>query len=173
MFLITLVTFSACNKQVNVDEEKDVYDLDNYIIVGKPDGVWFEGFKDKSAVKHAIVPNGVTHIVSDVFDECPNLETIVFPDSISDLYFGISMCEKLYLIKIPSSVTLIRYEGISFCSNFSDIYFEGTKEQWNNISIRLWYQTAPKGYSVPNDESCPLNKYNVYCSDGQLYFKQD
>ena len=42
-------------------------------------------------------------------------------------------CSKLETIHIPASITEIRYYAFGGCESLKDIYFEGTKDQWDAI----------------------------------------
>ena len=44
-------------------------------------------------------------------------------------------CTALESIHIPASVTSIGAQAFGYCSNLADVYFEGTRAQWNAISF--------------------------------------
>ena len=66
---------------------------------------------------------------------CFNLKEITIPGNVKsiedDAFVG---CESLKSISIPSSVTYIGYCAFSY-SGLTDVYYDGTKEQWNAIEI--------------------------------------
>lgn len=43
--------------------------------------------------------------------------------------------DSLRSITIPKSVKRIDRDAIFACLNFKDVYYEGTEEEWNEISI--------------------------------------
>ena len=53
--------------------------------------------------------------------------------TISDSAF--SWGDNLTSVTIPNSVTTISYSAFNSCENIKDVYYTGTEEQWNNISI--------------------------------------
>ena len=74
-------------------------------------------------------------------------------------------CRNLERIVLPKSLKVIGDEAFLLCSSLSDIRFEGTKEEWNNIV---------KG----KDWSYGVSALCVQCKDGdvsieQLYFNED
>ncbi|MCM1132383.1 MAG: leucine-rich repeat domain-containing protein [Ruminococcus flavefaciens] len=104
------------------------------------------------------IPNSVTSIGSEAFYKCDNLKSIKLPNSITKIYWGtFSGCENLESIIIPDSVTIIEIDAFYLCYNLKaitlphsitkigdkafwschleDVYYTGTEEQWNAISI--------------------------------------
>lgn len=105
------------------------------------------------------IPNSVTSIGNEVFGNCTNLISIVIPDgvsSIGDYAFykctnlisaaipnGIisinegtfNDCTNLTNITIPSSVTNISDDAFKGCTSLIAVNYNGTKEQWNAITI--------------------------------------
>jgi hypothetical protein len=64
-------------------------------------------------------------------------------------------CEILTSIIIPDSVTDIRDYAFRNCSRLKEIKFDGTIEQWNNIS-----KGSSWNYNVPTKK--------VICNDGEV-----
>ena len=73
----------------------------------------------------------VTTIRYKAFDGCDLITTVILPDGLKTIEpyafdgFGI---HKIY---IPSSVTFI-HMSFSGCDNVTDIYYQGTEEEWDN-----------------------------------------
>ena len=64
-------------------------------------------------------------------------------------------CSDLTSITIPNSVTSIGEYAFQSCTSLTDITFQGTMEQWNNISKdTTWNNSTPD--------------YTVTCTDGVL-----
>lgn len=82
------------------------------------------------------IPDGVTSLSKDVFLGCIDLTSIVIPDgvtSIGDSAF--QWCDCLASIVIPDSVTSIGTDTFRGCYSLTDVYYAGTEEEWEQISI--------------------------------------
>ena len=66
-----------------------------------------------SGIKSAVLPAGINTIETRVFDKCTKLESVVIPANITHIDdFAFSMCDKL-----------------------ENVYFTGSQEEWNNITV--------------------------------------
>ncbi len=112
----------------------------------------------ENLTKIVISPN-VTYLGNSCFSECSNLEEIRIPDSvtrtgssvfrgclslkkatISSNMNGISLnfftnCTNLEEIRIPESIGFIGPIAFTNCSSLKDVYYSGSKEQWEKIHI--------------------------------------
>ena len=83
-----------------------------------------------------IIPDSVTYIGNNAFQECHITGKIVLPKGIDYLeretFYG---CQEASEIWIPANVVQIR-EGAFRAVHASDIYYFGSLEEWNNINIR-------------------------------------
>ncbi len=82
------------------------------------------------------IPDSVTIIRSATFSNCSELKSITIPGvtSIEDNAFA--SCYKLTSITIPD-VTSIGFSAFASCIGLETVYYTGTAETWNNISIDL------------------------------------
>lgn len=89
-----------------------------------------------SNLKKIIIPNGVTSIGTCAFGNCSNLENITISDSVKYIYdYAFKNCDNITRVTIPISITSIDKNIFYECNNLKDVYYNGTEEQWNKISI--------------------------------------
>lgn len=89
-----------------------------------------------TALKNLEIPQSVTEIKNYAFSGCSAMESLSIPNSVTML--GGAMfyrCTALESIVIPTSVTEIGENLFLDCSNLKTIYYTGTEEEWNAISI--------------------------------------
>jgi len=83
-----------------------------------------------------VVRSGITGIGSKTFLTCPALAEVVIPDSVTvigqEAFFG---CRKLTRIILPRSITVIGRYAFYDCGGLSDVYFLGSRDQWDSITI--------------------------------------
>ncbi len=109
--------------------------------------------------KNSIIPNYVTSIANYAFAYCQISVSIKIPDSVTSIGIGaftncdflrrvelsdsityissnaFSNCDALTDIIIPSSVRIIGVGAFKGCEALAEVYYYGTKEKWNAISI--------------------------------------
>ena len=47
-------------------------------------------------------------------------------------------CTGVTTVRIPHSITSVEIYAFNSCSLLTDIYYEGTKAEWNNIAVKYW-----------------------------------
>ena len=108
----------------------------------KKDGITYRvsliapnAFENNTFFKTVVIPNSVDIVADCAFKGCTSLEKTVFPKGIKEIWeaaFG--NCTNLKTIAIPTTITTI-YEKAFDGSGLTDVYYEGTKEQWESINI--------------------------------------
>jgi hypothetical protein len=97
-------------------------------------GAW--AFWGSQLLKNVTVSDSVTYIGDNAFNSSTLLEDIVLPNSITSIGEGAFYnCTSLKNVTIPDSVTSIGYGAFEGCSALTDVYFQGTEEEWNSIEI--------------------------------------
>ena len=116
-----------------------------------PDGVTVIGccvFKDRKDLTGVTIPEGVTALSTSAFRYCTSLTSVTIPKSV-DFIDGVTTiknqaffdCERLSSAAIPSSVTSIGACAFDSCDSLTDIYFGGSKAQWEAIQDNSMFST--------------------------------
>ena len=112
---------------------------DSLTIVTIPDSVRFIGemaFHSCDRLASLTISDSVTFIGNSAFDLCSRLESVYIPDSVT--YLNVAAfcgCCRLTSVTIPDTVTYICDSAFDQCDVLSDIYYSGTKEDWDKIII--------------------------------------
>ncbi len=78
-------------------------------------------------------------ICNESFESCDKVVTISIPNSVISIgEFAFSRCENLTSIIIGNGVTSIDYCAFDYCSKLKNVYYKGTIEEWNEISIESY-----------------------------------
>lgn len=116
--------FSDCENLVNISIPNNVTRI----------GEW--AFLNCSNLKKIKLSKNITQIKSGTFFECYNLKEIDIPNGVETLGSeSFAWCENLENVTIPKSVRAIYMDAFKECNNLTDVWYSGTEEDWNKISI--------------------------------------
>lgn len=104
-----------------------------------PEGIMSIGeyaFYDCSKLLSIDLPEKITAMEQSVFSHCSSLTEVVVPDGVTTLaIWAFAYCNNLAKITLPASLTTIEVFAFSQSSNLTDVYYGGTEEDWQKISI--------------------------------------
>ena len=111
---ISSSAFADCTSltSIIVDQNNTAYASIDGNLYNKDKTTLIQYAKGKTATEFTI-PDGVTSIGDSAF----------------------AWCDSLTSVTIPDSVTSIGYSAYDSCYSLTDVYYGGTEEQWNGISI--------------------------------------
>ena len=115
----------------------------------------------------------ITTIGERAFYECTSLTSVTFGENSQLTTIGesaFSGCDSLTSIVIPDSVTTIGSYAFEYCTGLTNVYYTGTEEQWNNITIRSYnynLTNATRSYYSDCIHNSGSNLWR-YDSDGNI-----
>ncbi|MCH5196635.1 MAG: leucine-rich repeat domain-containing protein [Oscillospiraceae bacterium] len=124
-----------------------------------------------------VIPDGITSISEAAFFKS-GITSVKIPDSVTSIrIYTFSRCEDLKSITIPKSVTTISQDSFPSCTSLTDIYYTGSEEEWNQISIGTrnealfnatvhYNSTAPETPDVTDPEPPEVTEPDVFESNG-------
>lgn len=136
--------FGACSRLTSVSLPNGLTTIEN------------GAFSGCVNLKEISIPESVTEIRGSAFEDCFNLKNVEIPGKVTDI--GESTfrgCRKLKSVSIPQSVNGIREYAFYECDSLKYVYYSGTKNEWNSISI----------FSNGNDR---LSAATIHCTDGDI-----
>lgn len=123
-----------------------------------------------SSLTSIVIPKGVSWIDSSTFFECSSLTSAVIQKGVtsigSDAFYE---CTSLASIVLPKDVTSIGLGAFYGCRSLGNVFYEGTKIQWDSIAIS------------PSNEGTLLNAHIefettrefTYINDGKYSYALD
>ena len=110
-------------------------------------------FSGCDGLMNITIPDSVTSIGSAAFENCSGLTSIVIPDSVTSIdHWAFQYCTGLTSATIGNGVKSISRYAFWDCASLKDIYFNGTKDQWNVI------KKIDSG----------IKNCTIHCTDGDL-----
>ncbi len=142
--------FAFCTGLENVVLPEDLYGINNY------------AFRGCSSLTGITLPDSLTSIGEGAFSLCSELKSMTIPGKVTtirDITF--EKCSKLTSIVIPQSVTSIGTSAFADCSNLTDVYYSGSKEQWESIQISSYGNNCLADATIHYNYN-PNHSHNFY-----------
>ncbi|MBQ3150550.1 MAG: leucine-rich repeat protein, partial [Clostridia bacterium] len=130
--------FSDCDSltSIIVDKDNAYYSNDEYGVLFNKDKTELIQYPIGNTRTSYTIPDSVTSIGDSAFESCDNLTSVTIGNSVTSIgYRAFSGCSSLTRVTIGNSVTSIGERAFSGCSSLTDVYYFGTEEEWNKISI--------------------------------------
>ncbi len=190
-YSLTSITVDTDNEYYSSDEYGVLFNKDKTELIQYPTGntrtsysfpdsvisidAW--AFHKSESLTNIIISNSVTRIEDSVFEGCTSLLSVVIPNSVTVIgRCSFEKCTSLLSVVIPNSVTLIGYGAFYNCTKLTDVYYCGTEEQWNDISMGVMLEpllNATLHYHNYVDGTCTIcgeNKMIIETMTSQIRF---
>ncbi len=93
-------------------------------------------FINCSTIKTVSIPETVTAIGKSAFEYCVSLEHVEIAEGVTEIAdYAFYNCYALESITVPKTVKNIEDEVFFDCYSLADVYFGGTENEWNEITI--------------------------------------
>ena len=91
-------------------------------------------FSECISLKSISLPSKLTTIGASALRECTGIKEITIPNGVKELgWCNLMDCTSLEKVTLPASITKLGSSAIGGCTSLTDIYYEGTEAEWNNI----------------------------------------
>ncbi len=97
--------------------------------------VWYPAGKSSD---NYTIPENVTIVDYGAFAYCKKLNSVIIPDGVTTIWPYAFDHSSLTSITISDSVTTVANNAFQGCYSLSDVYYTGSKSEWNSISISLY-----------------------------------
>lgn len=109
--------------------------VSEYMIPAEITSIWSYAFENCDNLTGVTILGSLVNIGRYAFADCTRLSSVTIHDGVTSIGdFAFADCEKLTSITIPKSVTSINFSAF-LCSSLTEVYYTGTKAQWNAIAI--------------------------------------
>ena len=147
---ISAYAFDSCRYLNALTIPDNVTSIENY------------AFYNCCAMTDIKLPSGLTKINSGLFYCCCKLGSITLPHSVTSIgNAAFWSCNSLASVFIDSNVINIGNSAFSKCDSLTDVYYAGTQDEWNSISI-----------VGIEDNNYSLSKAKIHFNHKHTYFSE-
>ena len=114
-------------------------DLERVTIESGVESIGGGAFVFNSRLQEVTIPETVTTIQNRAFGDCDMLREVTVPEGVTYLLDeAFSGCDSLQVVSLPSTLSYMHGNHIfSSCDNLTDIYYNGTRVEWEAIEVEL------------------------------------
>ncbi|MGN0489775.1 MAG: leucine-rich repeat protein [Ruminococcus sp.] len=110
--------------------------LQNITIPDSVTAIGFSVFFGNSSLTNINIPANVTSIGKQAFCYCDSLKKITIPENVASIGdYTFFSCSDLASVTIGKKLSSIGKNAFGSCLSLKDVYYQGTEQEWNNISI--------------------------------------
>lgn len=132
---------------ITVSGSNPIFTMEEGIIYSKDGTYLFFCPRDQKGMFE--VPDGITYIKEYSFASCTDMTEIRLPDTlIAIMDQAFEDCTGLKEIVLPRQIEFIAHDVFKGCDSLTDIYYEGTEEEWEMVMSR-----APRGIGIDEEKT--------------------
>ena len=167
---LTKVTLSYGIESIYDRMFSDLYNLSEVIVPSTLTSIQYRAFKNCESLKSITLPSSVKDIDNYAFAST-GLESFTFPSSLINVQYKVfENCKSLKSVTIPTSVECIDATAFAGCTALTDVYYQGTEAQWNQIMF------DPEDVSVSkifNNATIHFNVQTGWSKSGNTWYYYD
>lgn len=123
-----------------------------------PDGVTRirdGAFSYCNLLEEVILPDTLDSLDGTTFYHCPLIRSIRLPEGTTSMGTICNDCDAFETLYLPSTMDYIGYSAIRSCPDTVEVYYNGSKAMWENVSNSYWlsqkYTVHYREVSMPGD----------------------
>ncbi len=125
---LTEIAVAEANQKYCSDSSGILYNKDKTELIQYPCGKKDANFS---------LPFTVTTINLGAFAGSSYIKNIIISESVTEIdSMAFYECTSLKIITLPKNLSMIGEKAFNSCSSLSEVYFTGTSEKWNSVSVR-------------------------------------
>lgn len=88
------------------------------------------------SLEDVVIPESVISIGASAFENCESLTSIIIPEGVTTIgESAFSGCDYLSAVSLPANLTDIEDSSFESCRILDDVYYAGSKKEWDKINI--------------------------------------
>ena len=118
---------------------RECTNLKNVTLPSNIDYIPYMAFMDCVNLKNLPLYDNITTVQAYAFYGCNSITSVTLPEKVSSIgEWAFKGCINLESITIPKKVTSIDAYAFADCNGLKDVYYKGTKKDWNKITIDVY-----------------------------------
>ena len=133
---LTSITIPDSVTSIGYSAFYECMSLTSVVIGDSVTSIGNSAFSSCSSLTSLVIGDSVTSIGTFAFSSCSSLTSLEIGDSVLSLGdHAFYRCTSLTSVVIGDGVTSIGDYAFGYCTSLKDVYYTGSEEQWNNITI--------------------------------------
>ncbi|MCD8041421.1 MAG: leucine-rich repeat domain-containing protein, partial [Clostridia bacterium] len=160
---LTSVTIGSGVTSIGGSTFYDCISLESVTIPNSVTSIGNSAFRNCSSLTSVVIGSSVTTISTGAFYGCDSLTSVTLPSSVTSIGSSVFLlCISLTSITIPDSVTSIGDYAFAYCYSLTSVYYNGTSEEWNVITIGDYNTSLSSATIYYYSETQPADSGNYW-----------